>query len=129
MRSQTLQRLFDEEGKGLFGCIVSIVLLCGMAFLAITLGPIYYSNYTFESEVKTEASRAGARGLDNQTVVQDVMELAKRNEIPIKRSNIKVDRSSGKIYIKVDYVVPIDLLVVERDLEFEVKASSLVGAL
>lgn len=129
MRSQTNQRFFDEEGKGLLGCIVSIVLLCTMAFLAITIGPIYYSNYTFESEVKTEASRAGARGLDNQTVVQDVMELAKRNEISIKKSNIKVNRSAGKIYVRVDYIVPVDLLVVERELKFAIKASSFVGAL
>jgi hypothetical protein len=130
MKSKSLRRLFYEsEGKGLIGCFLSIVLLLAAAFFAITLGPVYYNNLNFESDVKTEVSRAGARFFDNEAVIKNVMDLARRNEIRLSRENIQVERYAGQVHIKLEYSVPVDLLVTERDWTFKINVSSFIGSL
>ncbi len=129
MKSKGLRILRDSEGKGLIGCVIFIVLFAVAIFLAITLGPIYYSNYKFESELKTEASRAGSHFMDDETVMKDVMDLAKRNEIQLAREDIKLERFAGQLHITVHYSVPVDLLITRRNLNFGITASSFVGAL
>jgi hypothetical protein len=130
MKSKNLHRLFYEsEGKGLIGCILSIVLLVVAGFVAITLGPLYYNNFNFESDVKTEVSRAGARIADNETVIKNILDLAKRNEIRLQRKDIQVERYAGQVHIKLKYSVPVDLLVVERDWTFQINVSSFIGSL
>jgi len=128
MRSEGLI-LRKCEGKGLLGCAVFIVLMGVLIVLVIKLGPIYYSNFNFESEVKTEASRAGARFTDDETIIRDLMAMAKRNDIRLKRENIGVERFAGQIHIEVRYTVPVDFLFLKRDINFQIKASSFVGSL
>jgi len=117
------------EGKGLLGCLVALVLFAVGIYLAATLGPVYYSNYNFENGVKTTASRAGARFFTDEQIVAEVMDLARRDEIRIKKENVEVERFAGQVHIRAHYSVPVDFLVLKRDLNFEVEASSFIGAL
>jgi hypothetical protein len=130
MKSKNLSRLIHEsEGKGLLGCLMSIVLFGVAVFLAITLGPIYYNNLNFESDVKTEVSRAAAHTMSSDTIVKDILDLARKNEISLKKQNIQIERYAGQIDVTVDYSVPVDLLVIERDFNFKINVSSFVGSL
>jgi hypothetical protein len=129
MKPKSLRLYSDSEGKGIIGCVLSIVILGVIIFLGITLGPIYYSNLTFESDVKTEVARAGARFIDSDALAKNIIDLARRNEIRLTRENIKVERFAGQVHIRINYSVPVDLLVVDRDLNFEIKVSSFVGAI
>jgi hypothetical protein len=130
MKPENLHRLLsDSEGKGLIGCILSIVLFLLVVFVGILLGPIYYNNYNFESDVKTEVSRAGARSYDNETIIKDIIDLAKRNEIRLTGENIKVDRYAGQLHLIINYSVPVDFLVIQRDIDFQINVSSFIGTL
>jgi hypothetical protein len=128
-KSQSLGRLYDSEGKGLVGCLAFIVLFGIAVFVCIAIFPIYYSNYTLESEIKTEVSRAGAHFLDDDVVIKDILEMAKKNEIQIEKKNIHVRRFAGQIFIEVNYDVPVDFGILERNLNFQIKASSILGTL
>jgi hypothetical protein len=128
MRSDGLS-LRDCEGKGVLGCAVFLVLLGVAIVLAIKLGPIYYANFNFESEIETEASRAGARFMDDETIIRDLMAMAKRNDIRLKKEDIKVERYAGQVHIEVQYAVPVDYVFFQRDVKFHIKASSFVGSL
>ena len=129
MKTELSQRLRSSEGKGLVGCLLSIVLLAVMIYLGVTLFPIYYQNFNFENDIKTTASRAGSHFFDNETIIKEVLTLAKKNEIRIKRENVKVDRFAGQLHILVIYAVPVDFIILERDLTFKIDASSFIGAL
>jgi hypothetical protein len=129
MKTKTSHRLRSSEGKGVIGCMLSIVLLAAAIYLGIVLVPIYYQNFNFENDVKTTASRAGANYFDNETVIKDILALAKKNEIRIKKENIKVERFAGQLHILVTYSVPVDFIILERDLTFKIDASSFIGAL
>jgi hypothetical protein len=129
MKSLLLRRLLDSEGKGLLGCMTALVLLGVAIYLGITLGPIYYSNYNFESDVKTEVSRAGAHFYDDQTVIRDIIDLGKKNEIRLEKQNIKIERFAGQMHINVNYSVPVDFIVIQKNVGFRVSVSSFVGSL
>jgi hypothetical protein len=129
MKSPRPQILLDCEGKGLMGCLIALVLLGCTIYLAVTLGPVYYSNYNFESDVKMEASRAGSHFFDDETVIRDVLDLGRKNEIRLNKENIKIDRFAGQMHINVNYSVPVDLVVMQKNITFRVSASSFIGSL
>jgi hypothetical protein len=108
--------------------MASIFLLGAAIFLAIKLGPIYYSNHDFEKDVQTEANLVGTRLLDNETVIKDILNMAANKNIRLKKENIKVERFAGQIHITVDYAVPVDYGVFKRDLNFQITVSSFTRA-
>jgi hypothetical protein len=126
MKSMDLR---SPEGKGALGCIAALVLFAVAIYLAITLGPIYYANFNFENGVKTTASRAGAHFFNDEQIMTEIMDLAKRDEIRIKKENIEIDRFAGQVHIKVHYAVPVNFIIFDRDLNFSIDASSFIGTL
>jgi len=133
MKSTIFQRigphLRDAEGKGALGCLFTLVLIAVAAFLTVAMGPPYYAYKNLEHEVKNEASRAGANFSDDETVINNVIDLARRNEIQLKPENIKLERFAGKLTIKVHYTVPVNLIVTDHTMVFDIQAKSLVGRL
>jgi hypothetical protein len=129
MKSNCFRRLRDPEGKGMLGCVIVIVLIAVAIYLTIVLAPIYYTNFNFEAEVKTEVSRAGARFIDNETVIKDIMDTARKEEIRIKKEDISIDRFAGQIHVVVHYSVPVNFIVLESEVKFNIKASSFIGSL
>jgi hypothetical protein len=113
-----LQRLRDQEGKGTAGCLLFLLVAAIAVFLAVRIGPTYYANKSFEADLRTEASRAGANFLGDEAVLKNVLDLARRNEIRLKRENVKVERFAGQMFITVEYSVPVDLVVTERTMNF-----------
>jgi hypothetical protein len=128
MKSKGSDILLNSEGKGLIGCIGAIILLAALIFVGIKLGPIYYSNFIFEEDIKNVTSRAGARGLKNDVIIEDILELARKNNINLTEKdaskNIKIERYAGMVHIEVLYFVPVDFLVMEKTFKFEITASS-----
>jgi hypothetical protein len=129
MRSKGLRSVYRSEGKGFIGCILSLVLLGVAIFLAVNLGPIYYANMNFESDVEAAVSRAGARSLPNDAVVTDILNLAKKNQIRIEKEDIHIERFAGQVHVSVNYVVPVNFVLYQRNMNFQVKASSFIGSL
>ena len=129
LNSRAWGRLRAEEGKGTAGCLFFLLLTAVALFVGIRVGPDYYSYKGFETDVQTEVSRAGANFADEESVVRNILALARKNEIRLKRENIKMEHFAGKVHVTVKYTVQIDLIVYQRDVDYEVKASSFVGRL
>lgn len=121
--------ILDPAGKGIIGCFFFLVIAAAAVFVGIRLVPIYYANSNLESAISTEVSRAGANFLDDETIIKDVLDLAKRNDIRLTRGNIKVERFAGQVHITVNYSVPADLGFYRRNLDFTIEESSFVGRL
>jgi hypothetical protein len=129
MKSDRQSLLNNVEGKGIVGCLVFIVLLGVTIFLSIELIPVYYSYYSMESEVKKEISKAGARSMRDEEIVGNLLEVAKRNDVPLKKEDITIERIAGQIIIDINYAVPTDFVVFKHDLTFQIRTSSFVGAI
>ncbi len=113
----------------MMGCLLSLVLLGVLILITFRVGPPYFAWKSFESDLRKETSRAGANLYDEETVIKSVLDLAKRNELPLKRENITVERAAGTISITVRVTLPMDLIVYQRDVNYEIKTTSLVGRL
>lgn len=128
MKSKGSDILLNSEGKGLIGCIGAIILLAALIFVGIKLGPIYYSNLLFEEDIKNVTSRAGTHGLTDEVIIEDILELARKNNIEMTKKeaskNITIERYAGLVHIEVHYWVPVDFLVLKKNFEFQIKASS-----
>ncbi len=128
MKSIGFDTLRDSEGKGFLGCMTAIVVFTAVIFIGIKLGPVYYSNYTFEEELKTLVSRAGARYTSNEKIITDVLDLARQHNIDLTyenaEDNIRIERYAGQIHVNVQYFVPVDFLILQRKLRFQIKLSS-----
>lgn len=119
----------DTDGKGAFGCLVSLVLLGAMVLVGLRMGPHYYSFKSLESDVGTEVSRAGAHYHNDEQLMSNLVTLGRKNEIRLKQENIKIERFAGKIIVTIRYSVPVDLVFLDHTIDFEVKSSSIVGTL
>jgi hypothetical protein len=119
----------NSEGKGTLGCIFSLVLLGAAVFVGVQVGPPYFAYKSLEADVSTEVSRAGAHFFNDTQIVQNVLDVARKNEILLKAEDIKVERLAGQVYVSIHYQVPVDLGFLEHTFDFRIKVSSFVGAL
>jgi hypothetical protein len=117
------------DGKGVVGCLIFVVLAGAAVFIAINVGPPYLAARSLEADLKTEVSRAGARFYPNETLVKEVLQLARKNEVALTAANVKIERYAGQLFIKIKYQVPIDLLFYEYVMRVDMKASSYIGTL
>jgi len=118
-----------QAGKGTMGCLISLTLLGVAIFAVYKAGPPYFAYKNFESEVKTEISRAGANFLDDDRIIKNMLDAARRSEVHIKRDNIKLDRFAEQLVINIEWVVPMDFVVYQRDVTFSIRAQSFIGRL
>jgi hypothetical protein len=121
--------LLDSEGKGVTGCFLFLAVLALAAVLGARLIPVIYSVKSFETDVKTEVSRAGAQFYADEVLLKNLLDLARRNELRIKRENIKLERFAGQVFVTIHYSTLVDFIVFERDINFDIKASSFIGRL
>ena len=113
-----------EEGKGSAGCIFAAFLMVVVVFLAFKLAPPYINHYEFKNEMKQEVSRAGARSMPDENIKRNLITTAAKSNIPLKNENINIRRFSNQITIRVEYTIPVDLLITKRDLHFQAEGSS-----
>jgi len=124
-----LEGLRSQNGSGTAGCLAFLLVAAVVGVLALRMGPTYYANKSLEADIRTEASRAGANFHDDETVMRNVLELARRNEVRITRENVKLERFAGQIFITITYSVPVDLFVTQKTFNFKVAGSSFIGRL
>jgi hypothetical protein len=115
MKSASVWRhLRNQQGRGTLGCLFSFLVLGMLAYLGYKFVPPYVSHYELKDALDEfavyEVAGAGVakRGtaLDTQEVV---IHKAKEMGIKLEKENIKIERMTDKIFIHVNYSVPIDL--------------------
>ena len=98
-------------------------LLAGLLALTRYI-PVYYSSSEFNYFVRHEAARSRSDG----QLKQAVLEQARAYALPVKESDINVDRTGAVLRVTVDYAVPVNLLVYNPELKFHVTGGGLLPA-
>ena len=119
----------NPEGKGSLGCLVSLLLLGVIIIVGMRLGPPYFSYRSLEGDVGTEISRAGSHFFTDEVLIQNVLDVARKNEVRLKKEDIRVERLAGQVQVSFHYSVPVDLIFFQHTFEFKIKASSYIGTL
>lgn len=129
IQSGATSSILNQEGKGLTGCIVSLVLLGLLAVVGFRVGPNYFACKEFEGDIKTEVSHAGANFYDDETIIRNVLILAKKNELRLDRENVKVERFGQQMRVTVRFDFPVDLFVYKTSMTCEAQGTSYIGRL
>ena len=90
--------------KGLFK--LAIVLLIGHALFRFV--PPYWSYTQFKWEVKEKAQ--GWREHSDAAVLDEILEIARKNNIAITQQHIRLRREPDHVFVDVAYGVPMELV-------------------
>ena len=97
-----------ERGEGNFGCILWLLAL-GLAMLiawkAIPVKMKSTELYDFMDELaKFSAARTPPDELE-----KEIMNRAKQLDIPLEKKDIRVERNGDRIFMEVEYTLPVEL--------------------
>ena len=109
-----------ERGEGRIGFLISLIVLGVAIFLGAKIIPVRITAYEFKDTLREEARYAAVRN-DDKTVADRIMQKAEELEIPLKRKNLKLKRTTGEITISAQYEHPIDLKVTTYIYRFDEK--------
>jgi len=116
-----------QQGKGEFraqrgagkikALIVTAILIFGV-YAGFKLVPPYSAEYQLNDKIQEIARFAVVEHKSEEQIRDTVFKTVQDLEIPATRENIKVNASTSKVAIVVDYTVPVDLLFYHVDLHF-----------
>jgi hypothetical protein len=121
--------MLNQDGKGMAGCLGFLLLLVAVSAVGVKIWPDYYACSNMNTDLKTEVSRAGANFLDDPTLMKNILQLAKRNEINLVEEQVKITRFAGQINVTVNFVSPVDLYFYTWNMNCNLHASSFIGRL
>ena len=96
-----------ERGEGNLGCILWLAALGIAVLIAWKAVPVKMQStelYDFMDETaKFRAERTPPEELEKQ-----IVDRAKQLDIPLDKKNVKVERKGDRIYIEVEYTIPVE---------------------
>ena len=105
--------------KLIFGLFV--IVLC--VYLGAELIPVYYANYQFQDDIKTEAMLQTYTTKPEAEIQDSIFKKAQELQIPLSKDQIKVQRhgstGTGSLTIRAPYIVHLDLPGYPMDLHFD----------
>lgn len=101
-----MQRRRRELGESQGGCIVGLIILLAVGFVAWKMIPVKVRAAELRQEVVDEAKSAGTH--DDKRIKRAILAKAKELNLPVEESNIKIRRTGTYITVQVEYVVPIE---------------------
>ena len=82
--------------------------------------PIYYSSSEFGEFVKHETARARSES----QLKKSLLDEAREHSLPVKESDISINKTDDILRVTVDYKVPLKMLIFDHDLKFHTIASA-----
>ena len=102
-----MRRNTGEQGRVTIKTLLSFAILLLGAYLAFKFIPIYVAAYDFDNAIKTQAQYSGSMKT-NDVLLTELLTKAQDLELPIKKENLKILRTTSRITISAEYVVPIE---------------------
>lgn len=81
--------------------------------------PIYYNSEEYNEFVRHETARARSESALKQSLVNTASEYS----LPVKESDISIQKADGVLRVTVDYSVPMNWVVYNPELKFHVMTS------
>jgi hypothetical protein len=102
---------------------IGIFVIVAGVYLGAILVPVYYSNYQFSDDIKTEATLETYTAKPEDAIRDAIYKKAVGLDIPLSKDQIKVQRhgtqGTGSLTISAPYTVHLDLPGYPVDLHFD----------
>jgi hypothetical protein len=103
--------------------VLGIFVIVAGIYLGAELVPVYYENYQFQDDVKTEATLETYTTKPEDAIRDAIYKKAQSLDIPLSKEQIKVQRhgtmGTGSLTISAPYTVHLDLPGYPVDLHFD----------
>jgi hypothetical protein len=113
-----------QRGGSRISSIIMLLVLAAMAFAAFKIVPAYFADYQLNDAMTTEARFAMVNRKAPADVQDDIWKKIQELGIPAKKTDILVISEQGLVKISVNYTVPVDLVVTQKDLQFHDQADN-----
>lgn len=109
-----------ESGQGRIGFLIGAAVLGVAIFLAVKFIPVRIAVYEFRDFVQQECRYAAVRQED-EAVAKRILEKAQELEIPLRKKDLRVQRTPREMTVSVSYDIPVDLKVTTYHYKVSVK--------
>ena len=98
--------------------ILALLMLCVAGYICARVFPPYFANSQLKDKMYEEARFAEANDRTIEQLRDNIYNEAQRLEIPLRREQIQVEKSSIGTRISADYTVTVDLYYYQTDWGF-----------
>ena len=113
-----------EAGSGRIKAIIWTGILAAFVYVCVQVVPLYMADYQFHDTMQTAARYASVNRQSADDIRLKLFKEAAKAEMPLRLEDIKVDSTEGRVRIKADYSVTVDLHVYQLTLNFHPSASN-----
>lgn len=113
-----------ERGAGKLKAIVVTVVIAFLILVAVRTVPPYVAEYQLSDKMDETARFAVVNGYNADQIRDTIYKEVQDLDIPVDKDDIKVEASRAKVTIRLDYIVPVDLLVYHAELHFTPSAEN-----
>lgn len=96
----------SQRGEGQFGCLVGLALLLVAALVAYKMIPIKVKAAEMRDVVSDESRSAGQH--NNGQMMKAILAKAEQLELPVKESDVQINRTKDSVRVDVRYTVPVE---------------------
>jgi len=104
MRS-VLERARSRRGGGRIGLIITLIIVAAIVYALTKYVPVRIQRAEFLDYIEEKARAMVALQGTEEQLVDDILEYAKREGIPLQEEAVTIDRSESRVVVKVHYVV------------------------
>ncbi len=105
-----MKRRAGEHGEGRLGLLIALAVVGVGIFLGVKVIPVKVNAYEFGDFIQQECRFAAVRNKDAE-VAKRIYDKAAELEIPLKKQDLKIQRTANEMIISCAYDQPIDLKV------------------
>jgi hypothetical protein len=108
----------SDAGSGRAKGVLILLVLCAMGYTAIQIVPVYVNNYELDDYIRQQTPFWLMQQTPSGAVRDKILAKAKALDLPVTAQQVKIEGSSAKLSVVIDYTVPIDLKVYTLQLHF-----------
>jgi hypothetical protein len=97
----------SERGEGNLGCILWVLAL-GLAILIAWKAVPVKLQSTELYDYMDELAKFSAAQLPPETLKKRILDRAAQLQVPLKKEDVKVQRNGDRIYMEVEYTIPVE---------------------
>lgn len=101
-----MRRLEAQRGEGQIGCIIGLIILLAVGYIAYKMIPVKVRAADLRQEITDVARSAGV--YKEKQIRERIMAKAEELELPLDPDNLVVERRSDRVYIEANYTVPVE---------------------
>lgn len=99
-------RIGRQRGEGQIGCLLGLIFLGIVAFIAYKVIPVKVKAAELAQEVTDDSKSAGT--LSDDKIRAAILAKAREDNLPVTEDDVKIARANSEITVDVNYVVPIE---------------------